>query len=123
MYRLGGESLAPWLAKPASPAVRFDHSIVNDPNLILGQIIMLLRRSRAGAVAADCRRGDGGGKLAPMMLGGPGLQHQIPRPQLDKLNHCRSTPISRQTAAELAKAIMKAVLMGTVAACGCAGRE
>ena len=39
---LGGESLARRLANLLSGGLRFDHSIVSDPNLILGQIILLL---------------------------------------------------------------------------------
>lgn len=39
----GGESLARKLAGMLSTGLRFDHSMVNDPNLILSQIIQLIK--------------------------------------------------------------------------------
>lgn len=40
---IGGESLARRLAGMLSAGLRFDHSMVNDPNLILSQIILLIK--------------------------------------------------------------------------------
>ncbi|MDF9346276.1 hypothetical protein OH693_07150 [Escherichia coli] len=31
--------------RACSPGLHFDHSIINDPNLILGQIILLIREA------------------------------------------------------------------------------
>ncbi|VDZ78362.1 flagellar biosynthetic protein FlhB [Salmonella bongori] len=39
----GGESLARQLAGMLSAGLHFDHRMVNDPNLILGQIILLIK--------------------------------------------------------------------------------
>ncbi|MGS9097487.1 EscU/YscU/HrcU family type III secretion system export apparatus switch protein, partial [Salmonella enterica subsp. enterica serovar Infantis] len=41
----GGESLARLLAGMLSAGLLFDHRMVNDPNLILGQIILLIKAS------------------------------------------------------------------------------
>ena len=113
---LGGESLARRLANLLSGGLRFDHSIVNDPNLILGQIIMLLKEAMlallpliVGVVTVAL--------VAPMMLGGLVFSTKSLALKLDKLNPLPGIKrmFSAQTAAELTKAIMKAVLMGTVA--------
>jgi len=40
---MGGESFARRLAGMLSAGLRFDHSMVNDPNLILSQIILLIK--------------------------------------------------------------------------------
>ena len=42
---IGGESLARRLSGMLSAGLRFDHSMVNDPNLILGQIILLIKEA------------------------------------------------------------------------------
>ena len=41
----GGVSLARRLSGMLSAGLHFDHSIINDPNLILGQIILLIREA------------------------------------------------------------------------------
>ncbi|XMR40721.1 EscU/YscU/HrcU family type III secretion system export apparatus switch protein [Escherichia coli] len=41
----GGVSLARRLSGMLSAGLHFDHSIINDPNLILGQIILLLKEA------------------------------------------------------------------------------
>ena len=116
MLWLGGESLARRLANLLSGGLRFDHSIVSDPNLILGQIILLLKEAMLGlmplivgvVVVA---------LVAPMMLGGLVFSGKSLAFKFDKLNPLPGIKrmFSAQTAAELTKAIMKAVLMGSVA--------
>ncbi len=64
----GGVSLARRLSGMLSAGLHFDHSIINDPNLILGQIILLIREAMLGAATAS------GVVLvaiiSPVMLGG-----------------------------------------------------
>ncbi|WP_062778491.1 flagellar biosynthesis protein FlhB [Kluyvera intermedia] len=113
---LGGESLARRLANLLSGGLRFDHSIVSDPNLILGQIILLLKEAMlallpliVGVMTVAL--------VAPVMLGGLVFSGKSIAFKLDKLNPLPGIKrmFSAQTAAELVKAIMKAVLMGSVA--------
>ncbi|MEE6802752.1 EscU/YscU/HrcU family type III secretion system export apparatus switch protein, partial [Escherichia coli O8:H10] len=42
---IGGESLARRLAGLLSSGLRFDHGIVNDPHLILGQTVLLIKEA------------------------------------------------------------------------------
>ena len=42
---IGGESIGRRLAALLASGLRFDHGIVNDPNLVLGQIILLLKEA------------------------------------------------------------------------------
>ncbi|OUF76442.1 flagellar biosynthetic protein FlhB [Escherichia coli] len=65
----GGVSLARRLSGMLSAGLHFDHSIINDPNLILGQIILLIREAMlallpliSGVVLVAI--------ISPVMLGG-----------------------------------------------------
>ena len=113
---LGGDWLARRLVNLLSGGLRFDHSIVNDSNLILRQIMLLLKEAMlallpliVGAVAVAL--------IAPTMLGGLLFSTKSLSFKLDKLNPLPGIKrmFSAQTAAELSKALMKAVLMGSVA--------
>ena len=113
---LGGESLARRLASLLSSGLRFDHSIINDPNLILGQIILLLKEAMlalmpliVGVVVVAL--------VAPVMLGGLVFSTKSLAFKLDKLNPLPGIKrmFSAQTAAELTKAVMKSLLMGSMA--------
>jgi flagellar biosynthetic protein FlhB len=113
---LGGESLARRLAGLLSSGLRFDHSIINDPNLILGQIILLLKEAMlallpliVGVVVVAL--------VAPVMLGGLVFSGKSLALKLDKLNPLPGIKrmFSAQTAAELMKAVMKSLLMGSMA--------
>ncbi len=113
---LGGESLARRLAALLSGGLRFDHSIVNDPNLILGQIILLIREAMlallpliVGVVVIAI--------VAPMLLGGIIFSPKSISLKLDKLNPLPGIKrmFSAQTAAELVKAILKSILVGSIA--------
>lgn len=113
---LGGESLARRLASLLSSGLRFDHSIINDPNLILGQIILLLKEAMlalmpliVGVVVVAL--------VAPVMLGGLVFSTKSLAFKLDKLNPLPGIKrmFSAQTAAELMKAVMKSLLMGSMA--------
>lgn len=113
---LGGESLARRLAGLLSSGLRFDHSIINDPNLILGQIILLLKQAMlalmpliVGVVVVAL--------VAPVMLGGLVFSGKSLAFKPDKLNPLPGIKrmFSAQTAAELMKAVMKTVLMGSMA--------
>lgn len=113
---LGGESLARRLASLLSSGLRFDHSIINDPNLIPGQIILLLKEAMlalmpliVGVVVVAL--------VAPVMLGGLVFSTKSLAFKLDKLNPLPGIKrmFSAQTAAELMKAVMKSLLMGSMA--------
>lgn len=113
---LGGESLARRLASLLSSGLRFDHSIINDPHLILGQIILLLKEAMlalmpliVGVVVVAL--------VAPVMLGGLVFSTKSLAFKLDKLNPLPGIKrmFSAQTAAELMKAVMKSLLMGSMA--------
>ncbi|CAH6660839.1 flagellar biosynthesis protein FlhB [Pseudocitrobacter vendiensis] len=113
---LGGESLARRLASLLSSGLRFDHSIINDPNLILGQIILLLKEAMlalmpliVGVVVVAL--------VAPVMLGGLVFSTKSLAFKLDKLNPLPGIKrmFSAQTAAELMKAVMKSLLIGSMA--------
>ena len=112
----GGESLARRLAALLASGLRFDHSIVSDPNLILGQIILLSKQAMlaltpliVGVVIVAL--------LGPMMLGGLLFSTKSLAFKFDKLNPLPGIKrmFSAQTAAELVKAILKSVLVGCVA--------
>ncbi|AIR01005.1 flagellar type III secretion system protein FlhB [Pluralibacter gergoviae] len=112
----GGESLARRLAALLASGLRFDHSIVSDPNLILGQIILLIKQAMlaltpliVGVVIVAL--------LGPMMLGGLLFSTKSLAFKFDKLNPLPGIKrmFSAQTAAELVKAILKSVLVGCVA--------
>lgn len=112
----GGASLAKHMAALLSGGLRFDHSIVNDPNLILGKIILLIKEALfallplvAGVMIIAL--------VAPVMLGGLIFSTKSLSFKLDKLNPLPGIKrmFSSQTAAELLKAILKTVLLGSVA--------
>lgn len=113
---LGGESMARRLAALLSSGLHFDHSIVNDPNLILGQIILLIKQAMlallpliTGVVVVAI--------VAPLMLGGLVFSPKSLAFKFDKLNPLPGIKrlFSAQSAAELLKAILKSVLVGCVA--------
>lgn len=110
----GGVSLARRLSGMLSAGLHFDHSIINDPNLILGQIILLIREAMlallpliSGVVLVAI--------ISPVMLGlvfsGKSLQ-----PKFSKLNPLPGIKrtFSAQTGAELLKAILKTITVGSV---------
>jgi len=112
---IGGESLARRLAALLSSGLRFDHRIINDPNLILGQIILLIREAMlgllpliAGVVVVAL--------IGPVMLGGLVFSGKSLSLKLDKLNPLPGIKrmFSAQSAAELVKALLKAALVGSV---------
>ena len=112
----GGEALANRMAALLSGGLRFDHSIVNDPNLILGKIILLIKEALfallplvSGVMIIAL--------IAPIMLGGLIFSPKSLSLKLEKLNPLPGIKkmFSAQTAAELLKAIMKTVLLGSVA--------
>jgi len=113
---LGGESLARKLAGMLSSGLRFDHSMVNDPNLILGQIIILIKGAMlallpliVGVVLVAI--------ISPIMLGGLVFSGKSLQPKFSKLNPFPGIAkmFSAQTGAELVKAILKSTLMGSAA--------
>lgn len=113
---IGGESLARRLAGMLSAGLRFDHSMVNDPNLILSQIILLIKSAMVallplitGVVLVAL--------VSPVMLGGLVFSGKSLQFKFSKLNPLPGIArmFSAQTAAELLKALMKATLMGSVA--------
>jgi flagellar biosynthetic protein FlhB len=109
----GGESLARKLAGMLSAGLRFDHSMVNDPNLILSQIIQLIKGAMValllitGVVLVAL--------VSPVMLGGLVFSAKSLQPKFSKLNPLPGIAkmFSAQTGAELLKAILKSVLMGS----------
>ncbi|XTZ39988.1 flagellar biosynthesis protein FlhB [Salmonella enterica] len=114
---LGGESFGRRLSLMLSSGLRFDHNIINDPSLILGQIIMMLKNALiallpllTGVVIIAL--------VAPVMLGGLVFSTKSLAFQFSKLNPLSGIKrmFSAQVAAELAKALMKTIFMGSVAA-------
>lgn len=112
----GGEMLARRLAGMLSAGLRFDHSMVNDPNLILIQIINLVKSAMiallpliAGVVIVAL--------VSPVMLGGLVFSGKSLQPKFSKLNPFPGIAkmFSAQTGAELLKAILKSLLMGSTA--------
>lgn len=113
---IGGESLARRLAGMLSAGLRFDHSMVNDPNLILSQIILLIKDAMiallpliTGVVLVAL--------ISPVMLGGLIFSGKSLQPKFSKLNPLPGIKrmFSAQTGAELLKAILKSTLVGSVA--------
>ncbi|XNM73616.1 EscU/YscU/HrcU family type III secretion system export apparatus switch protein [Escherichia coli] len=110
----GGVSLARRLSGMLSAGLHFDHSIINDPNLILGQIILLIREAMlallpliSGVVLVAL--------ISPVMLGGLVFSGKSLQP-FSKLNPLPGIKrmFSAQTGAELLKAILKTILVGSV---------
>ncbi|RDR11542.1 Flagellar biosynthetic protein FlhB [Escherichia coli] len=111
----GGVSLARRLSGMLSAGLHFDHSIINDPNLILGQIILLIREAMlallpliSGVVLVAL--------ISPVMLGGLVFSGKSLQPKFSKLNPLPGIKrmFSAQTGAELLKAILKTILVGSV---------
>lgn len=112
----GGESFGRRLSLMLSSGLRFDHNIINDPNLILGQIIMMLKNALLGmlplltgvVIIA---------LIAPVMLGGLIFSTKSLAFKFSKLNPLSGIKrlFSAQVGAELLKAFMKALFMGGVA--------
>ncbi|EIY4895504.1 flagellar biosynthesis protein FlhB [Escherichia coli] len=111
----GGVSLARRLSGMLSAGLHFDHSIINDPNLILGQIILLIREAMlallpliSGVVLVAF--------ISPVMLGGLVFSGKSLQPKFSKLNPLPGIKrmFSAQTGAELLKAILKTILVGSV---------
>lgn len=113
---LGGEIFARRLAGMLATGLRFDHSMVNDQNLILSQIILLIKDAMfallpliTGVVIVAL--------VSPVMLGGLIFSGKSLQPKFSKLNPFPGIAkmFSAQTGAELLKAILKSVLMGSAA--------
>ncbi|WGA38931.1 flagellar biosynthesis protein FlhB [Escherichia fergusonii] len=112
----GGESLARQLAAMLSAGLHFDHHLINDPNLILGQIILLIKQAMmallpliTGVVLVAL--------ISPVLLGGLIFSGKSLQPKFSKLNPLPGIKrmFSAQTGAELLKAILKSTLVGCVA--------
>ncbi|MTH46493.1 flagellar biosynthesis protein FlhB [Intestinirhabdus alba] len=111
----GGDALARRLSGMLSAGLRFDHRMVNDPNLILGQIILLLK----GAMMALLPLITGVvlvALIAPTLLGGLLFSGKSLQPKFSKLNPLPGIKrmFSAQTGAELLKAVLKSTLVGSV---------
>nr|WP_318381297.1 flagellar biosynthesis protein FlhB [uncultured Enterobacter sp.] len=113
---LGGESLARRLAGLLSSGLRFDHGIINDPNLILSQVILLIKQAMiallpliTGVVIVAL--------VSPVMLGGLVFSTKSLAFKFSKLNPLTGIGrlFSAQVGAELLKAVLKSLLMGGVA--------
>ena len=112
----GGASFGHRLTMVLSSGLRFDHKIISDQNLILGQIIMMLKTALIGmlpllvgvVIIA---------LVAPVLLGGLVFSTKTLAFKFSKLNPISGIGrlFSAQVAAELVKALMKALLMGGVA--------
>ncbi|OLR21386.1 flagellar biosynthesis protein FlhB [Enterobacter kobei] len=113
---IGGESIARRLAGLLSSGLRFDHGIINDQKLILGQIILLVKEAMyallpliTGVVIIAL--------VSPMLLGGLIFSTKSLAFKFSKLNPITGIGrlFSAQVGAELLKAVLKSVLMGSVA--------
>ncbi|WP_313354203.1 flagellar biosynthesis protein FlhB [Kosakonia cowanii] len=112
----GGASFGHRLSMVLSSGLRFDHKIISDQNLILGQIIMMLKTALIGmlpllvgvVIIA---------LVAPVLLGGLVFSTKTLAFKFSKLNPISGIGrlFSAQVGAELVKALMKALLMGGVA--------
>jgi len=112
----GGASFGHRLSSVLSSGLRFDHKIISDQNLILGQIIIMLKTALIGmlpllvgvVIIA---------LVAPVMLGGLVFSTKTLAFKFSKLNPISGIGrlFSAQVGAELVKALMKALLMGGVA--------
>lgn len=113
---IGGESIGRRLAALLASGLRFDHGIVNDPNLVLGQIILLIKEAMfallpliAGVVIIAL--------FSPILLGGLVFSGKSIQFKFSKLNPLTGIArlFSAQVGAELVKAVLKSLLMGGVA--------
>ncbi|MGF6435087.1 flagellar biosynthesis protein FlhB [Kosakonia sp. 1610] len=112
----GGASFGHRLTMVLSSGLRFDHKIISDQNLILGQIIIMLKTALIGmlpllvgvVIVA---------LVAPVLLGGLVFSTKTLAFKFSKLNPISGIGrlFSAQVGAELVKALMKALLMGGVA--------
>lgn len=100
----GGVSLARRLSGMLSAGLHFDHSIINDPNLILGQIILLIREAMlallpliSGVVLVAL--------ISPVMLGGLVFSGKSLQPKFSKLNPLPG--IKRMFSPRLARSCLK----------------
>lgn len=113
---IGGESFARKLAGMLSSGLRFDHKMINDPSLLLGQLILLIKNAMyallplvSGVVLIAI--------VAPMLLGGLVLSGKSLEFNFSKINPLSGIKrlFSMQVGAELVKALMKALMMGSAA--------
>jgi len=112
----GGEMFGRRLSMALASGLRFDHKIINDPGLFVGQVIMMLKTALMGmlplltgvVIIA---------LIAPVMLGGLVFSTKSLAFNFSKLNPLSGLGrlFSSQVGAELLKALMKALLMGSVA--------
>ncbi|WP_034915465.1 flagellar biosynthesis protein FlhB [Erwinia sp. 9145] len=112
---IGGESMARKLGAVLADGLNFNHSVVSDTSQMLHQIANLITQAvfallpiMAGLVLVAI--------AAPMLLGGVLLSGKAIKFDLGKMNPIKGLAklVSGQTAAELVKAILKAVLVGCV---------
>lgn len=112
---VGGAPLGRKLGAMLAAGLHFDHSIINDPSLIVGQIGSLLKQSLmallpliTGLVLVAL--------AAPMLLGGLLFSGKAVAFKFSKLNPLPGIArmFSAQTGAELLKAVLKSVLVGAV---------
>ncbi|WP_199775930.1 MULTISPECIES: flagellar biosynthesis protein FlhB [unclassified Enterobacter] len=113
---IGGESIARRLAGLLASGLRFDHGIINDQKLILGQVILLVKEAIyallpliTGVVIIAL--------VSPVLLGGLIFSTKSLAFKFSKLNPITGIGrlFSAQVGAELLKAVLKSVLMGGVA--------
>ncbi|EKK5267727.1 flagellar biosynthesis protein FlhB [Cronobacter dublinensis] len=115
---VGGSLLARQLAAMLAHGLHFDHSIINDPKLVVGQISFLIKQSLMALVPLIM-----GlvivAMFAPMLLGGLLFNTKAVAFKFNKLNPLPGIKriFSSQSLAELLKAIMKSALVGVVAGC------
>ena len=90
----GGVSLARRLSGMLSAGLHFDHSIIKDPNLILGQIILLIREAMlallpliSGVVLVAL--------ISPVMLGNPCSRSFPNSTRYRALNGCSRLRLAR----------------------------
>ncbi|HKN03462.1 MAG TPA: flagellar biosynthesis protein FlhB [Buttiauxella sp.] len=114
---MGGEPLARQLGAMLSTGLHFDHSIINDPQLIVSQISLLIKQAVwallpliFGLVIVAI--------AAPMLLGGLLFSGKSIQFKFSKMNPIAGLGrmFSAQAGSELLKAILKAVLVGSVTA-------
>jgi len=113
---IGGSSMAERLASMVATGFRFDHGMVSDDKVIIAHIGNLIKQAVIALLPLM------GGLVivalaAPMALGGLNISGKSIKVDLKKLNPLSGIKrmFSSQTAAELVKAILKAVLVSVVA--------
>lgn len=113
---LGGSHMATQLARMVATGFRFDHGMVNDDKIIVAHIGNLVMQAVVALLPLM------GGLVivamaAPMALGGIHISGKSIKLDFKKLNPLPGIKrlFSGQSAAELVKAILKAVLVGVVA--------